>query len=670
MPTTNTTTRTILLTVAITVLLATPASAGTVSVAWDAVADSDLAGYRVYYGTASHTYTQQQDVGVSTSLTLSGLTDCATYYVAVKARDGAGNLSTAYSNEIVGMPRPYLLQVQPATAEQGLPVTLVITGANFATGATLQFGNPNITVSSVTVNSCTQITATIAVGATAAAGATTVDVTNADGVFGTSSGLFTVQTGTPPSVTASFPSSLATGVPVSVQPTVTFSEAMKASSITATTVRLLEPSGSAVAQAAGSPSLSADGRTATIAPASSLEFGRTYRIQVVGGATGVRDLANVAMISTFTQGSGFTTAADTGAPDLSAVTAATVQATTATVTWTTNEPSDSQVFYRKSGEVTYQETPLDTALTTSHSVQIQGLTPSTTYAFYVASADAASNRSTSTPDGSFSTTSNSYTYLRIEAESGTLTTPVRATTGTGTFRGAWIDTPAGTPTGSSTSPAGKAELPFHVPAAGTWYVWIRLHGASTTSDAWFESVDGATRQSIAPSATGAWKWTAGRSYTLAQGLHSLELGGREAQARADRVLVTNDPTFVPTEQPGDDVAAPATPTGLAATGSNQAVDLSWTNPSSDVSTVVVRVRTDGRYPANPADGFPVASRAAIAGAGDTERHTGLVNGTTYWYSVFAVDGSGNASSPAQVQAVPVDDAPPAAVGSAWRTDRR
>ena len=28
------------------------ASAGTVSLAWDPVADSDLAGYRVYYGTS------------------------------------------------------------------------------------------------------------------------------------------------------------------------------------------------------------------------------------------------------------------------------------------------------------------------------------------------------------------------------------------------------------------------------------------------------------------------------------------------------------------------------------------------------------------------------------------------------------------------------------------
>jgi chitodextrinase len=650
---------------------ATAAPAGTISVAWDPVTDADLAGYRVYWGTAPGNYTQQQDVGAgTTTLQLVGLADCASYYVAVKARDTAGNLSAAFSNEVAGMPRPMLAQIQPAAAEQGLPLTIVIVGSNFAPGATVRFGNPNVTVGSVTVNSCTQITATITVGPSAATGTTTVDVTNADQVFGTSSGLFTVQTAAAPSVVAIAPASLTTGVAVNVRPTITFSEAMKPSTILASTVKLLDPAGNAVAQAAGSPALSTDGKTATVVPAANLDFGKTYRVQVVGGASGVRDLANVAMASTYVQASGFTTVPDSAAPAISSVAATNVQATSALVTWTTDEPSDSQVFYRRAGEVSYQQTALDSALVTNHSVLIQGLSPSTVHAFYVQSADSAGNRAASSADGSFTTAASSYTYLIVEAESGSLTPPMRQASGSGAFRGAWIETPSGTPTGGSTAPAGKSDLPFHVPADGTWYVWVRLYGAGTTSDAWFESVDGAARQSIAPSATGAWTWTAARSYQLTQGLHSLELGGREAQARSDRALITNDPAFVPTEQPGDDVTPPPPATGLAATASDRTISLTWTNPLADTSSVVVRYRADGRFPASPVDGFPIASRAATAGAAETQRHEGLVNGSGYWYGVFVVDGSGNASAPAQVQATPVDNAPPGAVGSAWRTDRR
>ncbi len=652
------------------VVLAAPAAAGTIGVAWNPVTDSDLVGYRVFYGTSAGTYTSQQDVGNTTSLTLSGLPDCSTYYVAVKARDAAGNISATYSTEISGMPRPTLAQIQPAGAEPGQAVTVTITGANFAPGATVQLGSAAITAGSVVVQSCTQLTATLTVGASATLGTTTVDVTNSDGVFGTASGLFSVLAPTPPTVVSALPANLTTAVPVSVNPTVTFSEAMKATTITAATVRLLDPTGAAVAQGAGSPSLSADGRVVTIAPAASLGHSRTYRVQVVGGTSGVRDVANTALTATYIQASGFTTVADAAGPSISALATSNLAPTAVTVTWTTNEPADSQVFYRKAGDTSYQQTALDTTLVTSHSVRIQGLSPATAYAFYVQSSDSVGNDSTSSPDGAFTTGASTFSYISIEAESGTLTAPVRATSGAGAFRGAWIDTPAATATGTAVAPSGRADLAFHVPVDGTWYVWVRLYGAATTSDAWYESVDGAGRQLVVPAGTGSWRWTAGRSYSLTQGLHNLELGGREAQARADRVVITNDATFVPTEQPGDDVTPPAAATGLAATASDRAIALAWTNAGADVASVVVRVRTDGRFPATPADGLPVVTRAVVAGAVETLAHAGLVNGTAYSYSVFMIDAAGNASVAAQVSTTPVDDAPPPGVGAAWRTDRR
>jgi len=649
-----------------------PAVAGTASLAWDPVADADLAGYRVYYGTSPGAYTPSVDVGNVTQTTISGLTDCTTYYFGVKAYDTAANESTAYSNQVLGWSRPVVTSSTPSAAEQGRTLTLTIAGSNFQSGATALFSNAGITVNSTTVNACGQLTVSVAVGSAATPGASNLDVTNLDGVFGTGTAIFTVQAAVAPTVASTTPLDGATGVSVAVKPTVTFSEAMLASSITAANVKLLDDTSTAVAQGAGSPSLSANGLTATITPAANLTQGKTYRIQVVGGAAGVLDLANHGMASTSTQGTGFSTAADTTAPIISAVASTNVASTTATITWTTNEAADSQVFYRKQGDVAYQQTLVDATLVTSHSTGLAGLDASRTYEYYVRSADSAGNAATSTPVKTFVTTANTFSYLRFETESGTLVAPVRSISGAaGAFGGGYIDTPAGTATGSATAPSGTATFGVNVPSSGTWYLWVRMYGPDVNTDSWFESVNGAARQQIVTTVQGQWKWVAGRSYTLAVGLSRVELGGREAQARADRILLTNDPTFIPTEQPVGDQTPPAGDTGFTATGATAQVTLNWTNSSSsDFSQTIIRYRTDGTYPVSPVDGFAVVTKTGAPGSADSFVHTGLTNGTTYSYSAFAQDASGNVAPAAKVSATVQDTAAPATVLNLRRGDKR
>jgi hypothetical protein len=58
-----------------------------------------VAGYKLYYGTASGNYTYNVNVGNTTSYALSGLSAGATYYFAAAAYDSAGDQS-AYSNEL------------------------------------------------------------------------------------------------------------------------------------------------------------------------------------------------------------------------------------------------------------------------------------------------------------------------------------------------------------------------------------------------------------------------------------------------------------------------------------------------------------------------------------------------------------------------------------------
>jgi hypothetical protein len=277
---------------------------------------------------------------------------------------------------------------------------------------------------------------------------------------------------------------------------------------------------------------------------------------------------------------------------------------------------------------------------------------------------------TSSPDKTFLTSASTYIYLRMEAEAGTLTSPMRSTTGTGAFGGAWIDTPAGTPQGTAGAPAGTAVLGVSVPRTATWYLWVRLYGGNTSSDSFYESIDGAARSQMTPSPLTTWVWISVLAYTLEASMHSIELGGREAQSRADRVLLTSDPLFIPTEQPSGDVTPPAKVTSLTATPADSQVTLSWTNPSdADFVKTVIRYRIDGKYPTSPVDGYLVVEKTGTPGSTGSSTHIGLANGTTYSYAAFAIDAAGNVAVRATVQGAPrVAFAPPRVVPNARRVE--
>ena len=184
--------RHIILALTILMLSATISAAGTISMQWNPVPDGDLAGYRIYYGNVSGNYDQSVDVGNVTSYTLTGLADCTMWYAAVKAYDTENLESVDYSAEISGWARPVVTGATPNTGQQGADASITITGTNFQSGATVEFAEPGITVNSVTVNSCTNLSASISIAPSAGLGATDLDVVNADRVFGTGAGLFTV----------------------------------------------------------------------------------------------------------------------------------------------------------------------------------------------------------------------------------------------------------------------------------------------------------------------------------------------------------------------------------------------------------------------------------------------------------------------------------------------
>lgn len=79
-------------------VLPTLSSAGSATISWKANTESDLSGYRVYYGTASRSYGPPVPAGKVTQYTLANLTNGKTYYFGVTALDFSGNES-GYSAE-------------------------------------------------------------------------------------------------------------------------------------------------------------------------------------------------------------------------------------------------------------------------------------------------------------------------------------------------------------------------------------------------------------------------------------------------------------------------------------------------------------------------------------------------------------------------------------------
>jgi len=109
-------------------------------------------------------------------------------------------------------------------------------------------------------------------------------------------------------------------------------------------------------------------------------------------AVGTVDLTLVNPDQVFGAAAGlFSVTADSSGPVISALQAGSVGSTTATISWTTDEVSDSQLYYRVAGQSIYQQMDVDQSMVTSHSIVLTGLTPDTAYEYYVRSVDDSGN---------------------------------------------------------------------------------------------------------------------------------------------------------------------------------------------------------------------------------------------------------------------------------------
>ncbi len=163
---------------------------------------------------------------------------------------------------------------------------------------------------------------------------------------------------TPPTVSSTTPANGATNQPTGTAPTAVFSEAIDQATLTTTTFSLTDQT--TPGAVAGSVGYDGANRRATFTPTAALAFSHTYLARVVGGSSGIADVAGNRLAADVTWT--FTTAAapDTTPPTVSGFTpanGATGQATNTTPTATFSEAINTATLTTTTFTLTDQTTP-------------------------------------------------------------------------------------------------------------------------------------------------------------------------------------------------------------------------------------------------------------------------------------------------------------------------
>lgn len=149
-------------------------------------------------------------------------------------------------------------------------------------------------------------------------------------------------------------------------------------------------------------------------------------------------------------------------------------------------------------------------------------------------------------------TANVGKLVLIEAESGTLSGNMVVN---GSGPSAWVEA-------ESVSQSGIASLEFEISEESDYRIWCRLRAPSSSTDSFFVSINGEAEQVFhvygAPSPPvsvfqAGWTWQpitvdgVVRSANFSPGLHTISFRVREAGTLLDRLIVSSDPEFVPTD---------------------------------------------------------------------------------------------------------------------------
>ena len=307
-----------------------------------------------------------------------------------------------------------------------------------------------------------------------------------------------------------------------------------------------------------------------------------------------------------------------------------------TIKWVTDLPATGKIEY--GSDTSYgQESSTDSNLSTNHCIVLTGLSANTTYHYRVISQDGSGNGGTS-EDYTFTTLpdqGNGSMCIWIEAEDGIVNPPMQVETDSSASNGKYITTPQGTE--NTTSPSAEASYSVDIRQEGDYYIWIRMYGPSGDNDALYIGPNGSFDR-VYPSQWGQYEWirvetehnSGNYVHHLKAGINRISIGHGEELARADEILITNNPSFDPST--GNLLPPPDTLNAVAA----NSIDVSWSSVSGAVGYNVYRSTTSG-------SGYvKINGSTPVTGTSYVDQNT--TPGTTYYYVVTSVNSAGQESN--------------------------
>lgn len=380
-------------------------------------------------------------------------------------------------------------------------------------------------------------------------------------------------------------------------------------------------------------------------------------------------------------------AVDALGPVISSIASSTPTPNTATVSWTTNETSTTQVEYGLT--TSYGSyTTLDASLVTSHSANITGLATSTLYHYRVASKDASNNISSSTdytfitpastPSGPATSTLrqgvNGYsgatdTYLNGSSTASNFgATATILIDGAGPYANALLKWDLSSIPASAT--VSDVKIVYNVTnnsGANTYSIYRSLvpwvgseanWASSTASTAWGTpgSLDNADDYSptalgtLGTAATGlatstlnasgrtlVQNWISGATpnygflvtRTTSADIDGLQFDSAEGATPANRPALV----VVYTTPSGPDVTAPVI-SGIASSSTGTSATVSWTTNEVATSTFEYGLTTS----------YGSSTSTTTATTSHSVQLSGLTASTTYHFKITATDGSSNVST--------------------------
>jgi hypothetical protein len=315
---------------------------------------------------------------------------------------------------------------------------------------------------------------------------------------------------------------------------------------------------------------------------SGLSAATLYHYRVI--STDAAGNTAVSADNTFTTAS----AADTTPPTLSSIASGSVTSSGATITWTTNEASTTQVEYGTTTAYGASST-LNSALLTAHSATLSGLQGATTYNYRVRSADAAGNVAVS----------GNQTFTTAAAPDTTAPTLSSIASGSVTSSGAIVTW--------TTNEASTTQVEYGTTTA---------YGASSTLDSALLTAHSATLSGL-------------------QGATTYNYRVRSADA-AGNVAVSGNQTFTTAAAP--DTTAPVISGVVASSTGATSTVITWS--TNEPATSVVDYGLGTSYGSSSTDTTLLTSHSRSL--------TGLTASTTYHFRVRSADAAGNSASSADV----------------------